>query len=366
MQDVAMRAGCSKNAVSLALRNHPRIGEATRKRIQELAKKMGYRPNPMVSALMAQTASRASKRSAGTVIGFLTHWPEGPNSGRQHPNTIQFLEGMQRRAEELGYGVEEFSTLAGHYTPERLHKVLMTLGIHGVVLVTMKCYREFQKLPREHYIAAGSSPELSACGISCANTDCYGNMVMAMKKLESLGYRRPGLVIKEYLDQLTNFQYRAGYTACAETSSRLTHLPTHCFHNSDELVPLRQWVETNRPDVIIGDIMVYEMLREIGLSIPGDVGFVISDHHHSHKGIAGFDSRLDLLGEACIDLVTSRLYRNEYGPPKNARTVVVHGDWIDGASLPARPSGAISKGTQSHPKRAMRKASTRRDSGREA
>lgn len=137
------------------------------------------------------------------------------------------------------------------------------------MLVTLASYREFLKLPREHYIAAGTSPELTACGISCANTDCFGNMV-------------------------------------------------------------------NRPDVVLGDFVVLQMLREIGLSIPGDLGFATSDHHHAYEGIAGFDSRLDLLGEASIDLVSSRLNRNEFGPPKNARTVVVHGEWIDGASLTNR------------------------------
>ncbi|MCX6970718.1 MAG: LacI family DNA-binding transcriptional regulator [Verrucomicrobia bacterium] len=339
MQDVAKRVGCSKNAVSLALRNSPQIGAATRKRIQELAKKMGYRPNPMVSALMAQNASRVSKSSAGTVIGFLTHWPEMKNNGRQHPNTIQFFAGMQRRAEELGYRVEEFSTWAGHFTPKRLHQVLMTRGIHGLVLATQECHEEFQKLPREHYIAAGSCPELTECGVSCAITDCFGNLVMAMKKLEFLGYRRPGLVISHFLDHHTNFQYRGGYDASAGTSSRMTGLPIHYVSRPDPRTSLRQWVEANRPDVVLGHFTTLQMLREIGFSIPGDLGFAILDRHHAHKGIAGFDSRLDLLGEACIDLITSRLNRNEFGPPKNARTIVVHGEWIDGASLPARLPG---------------------------
>jgi len=343
MQDVAKRAGCSKNTVSQALRNSPQIGKATRKRIQQLAKKMGYRPNPMVSALMAQNASRVGKGNAGNVIGFLTHWPDGEGIGRQHPNTLQMLEGMQRRAEELGYRVEEFSTWDGQFTPKRLHQILMTRRIHGLVLTTLACHEEFRKLPREHYIAAGSCPELTECGISCAITDCFGNMVMAMKKLESLGYRRPGLVINHGHDVHTNFQYRGGFAAWVGNSSRMTALPIYCFSHPDTRISLRQWVETNRPDVVIGDILVLELLREIGLSIPGDLGFATSDHHVSHRGIAGFDSRLDMVGEAVIDLITSRLYRNEFGPPKNARTVVVHGDWIDGASLPARLPGSSPK-----------------------
>jgi len=53
LAELAKLAGTSKATVSLALRDHHKISEATRKRIQELAKIHGYRVNPMVSAQMA-------------------------------------------------------------------------------------------------------------------------------------------------------------------------------------------------------------------------------------------------------------------------------------------------------------------------
>ena len=54
MQQIANVAGVSKSAVSLALRNDPRIPESTRFRIQKIAEKMGYRRNPVVDSLMTQ------------------------------------------------------------------------------------------------------------------------------------------------------------------------------------------------------------------------------------------------------------------------------------------------------------------------
>ena len=57
MQQIADAAGVSKSAVSLALRNDPRIPESTRKRIQTVADKMGYRRNPVVDSLMTQLRS---------------------------------------------------------------------------------------------------------------------------------------------------------------------------------------------------------------------------------------------------------------------------------------------------------------------
>lgn len=45
LKDIAEQSGCSKNTVSLALRNSKRISEATRKQIHRIAKKLGYIPN---------------------------------------------------------------------------------------------------------------------------------------------------------------------------------------------------------------------------------------------------------------------------------------------------------------------------------
>ena len=54
MLAVAERAGFSRATVSRALRNHPGIPEATRQRVVDAAAALGYRPNPLVAALMAQ------------------------------------------------------------------------------------------------------------------------------------------------------------------------------------------------------------------------------------------------------------------------------------------------------------------------
>ena len=50
-KDIAARFGCDKSTVSLALRGHPRIPDATRRQICKLAERMGYRPDPALSML---------------------------------------------------------------------------------------------------------------------------------------------------------------------------------------------------------------------------------------------------------------------------------------------------------------------------
>src|SRR5687768_9296979 len=99
MRELAALAGCSQTAVSLALRNHPRIPLSTRNRILAIAKKTGYTRDPLVSTLMTQLRS---SRKARTVekLAMLTWWDK---PGPQNPRGLALHEGMNERARHLGY-----------------------------------------------------------------------------------------------------------------------------------------------------------------------------------------------------------------------------------------------------------------------
>src|SRR5690606_18100520 len=53
LSDIAKQAEVHVTTVSLALRNHPRLPERTRKRIQKIAEELGYQPDPVLQALVA-------------------------------------------------------------------------------------------------------------------------------------------------------------------------------------------------------------------------------------------------------------------------------------------------------------------------
>ncbi|RYD40551.1 MAG: LacI family DNA-binding transcriptional regulator, partial [Verrucomicrobiaceae bacterium] len=63
---LAKRLGLSESTVSRALKGDTRIGEETRARVAKLAADLGYRPNPMISALMAVRGKRGGSE-VGTV-----------------------------------------------------------------------------------------------------------------------------------------------------------------------------------------------------------------------------------------------------------------------------------------------------------
>ena len=58
LRDIAKAVGLSHVAVSLALRDSPRVSPARRAKVKAMAKKLGYRPDPMLASLAAYRQSK--------------------------------------------------------------------------------------------------------------------------------------------------------------------------------------------------------------------------------------------------------------------------------------------------------------------
>ena len=58
LKDIAEKAEVSKNTVSLALRDSPKIKPSTKSKIQKIAMELGYTPNPRVNEAMGAMTPR--------------------------------------------------------------------------------------------------------------------------------------------------------------------------------------------------------------------------------------------------------------------------------------------------------------------
>ena len=78
LRDLAKKLGVSHTTVSLALREHHSITPARRQEVKRLAEKLGYRPDPFLSALSAyrlqnrpasfHSCKRRLKSAAGSCV----------------------------------------------------------------------------------------------------------------------------------------------------------------------------------------------------------------------------------------------------------------------------------------------------------
>src|SRR3954470_23768026 len=107
MAEIAQRLRVASSTVSRALRDDPRIGAEMREKIKATATKMGYAPNPLVSALMANRRRRGGA-GAVDVIALVTNYGGGA-AWRTKDVCRWEYEGIQRRARELGFRLETFA-----------------------------------------------------------------------------------------------------------------------------------------------------------------------------------------------------------------------------------------------------------------
>ena len=104
MARVAQAAGVATSTVSKALRDDPTIPPERRDEIRRVAKRLGYRPNPMVAALMARLHSQR-RRNDPYHIAWLDLWANEQEAARTSDFKLM-LRGANDRAAELGYNIE--------------------------------------------------------------------------------------------------------------------------------------------------------------------------------------------------------------------------------------------------------------------
>jgi LacI family transcriptional regulator len=333
MRTIAERANCSQMTVSKALRNAPGISQSTREKIRKLARSMGYTPNPLVSALMASRGGRRGESESGMVIAVVR--TTLPPDQIEHPNVDQILQGIRERASETGFLTDDFRLGPLGVDGRALHKVLRARGIRGMILLPLSADATFEGIPFANYAVGSVGSASIAQKLPNVDGDCFGNMLLAVRRLEGLGYRRPGLVMSAGLEEITDLRYHGGFIAAVESSPNLTQLPIHLLWHLGTRMTLGEWFNQNNPDVIISGLETLPFLEAAGIQIPRDTAFAVIDRHSQMNQLAGFATHFEMIGSVAVDLVTSQLYRNEFGLPQYPKRVVVPGAWIDGLSAPA-------------------------------
>ena len=333
MQDIATQAGVGKATVSLALRDDPRIRPETRRKIKEVADRLGYRSNPTVANLMAQLrASREPKFQA--TLAFLNASPNDKELKSQ--STFQsWLRGARERAYTLGYEIDYFWLHEPDITPERRLKILQSRTIRGMILAAVfddSSIDPEDEILFNNFASVATGRKLVDPSPHYACNDHYDTAIKATAQIYKKGYSRPGLVISEKLDRAVEFRFSAGYTSAQKVPEAKTILPV--LYLTDEAA-FGNWFKKAQPDAIITDNVI---LREWIKKLPGGekVGFVHLDWDPELIGWAGTNQNNDKVGSAAVDMIVGQIHRNESGLPAFPKALLVRSTWVEGESLPSK------------------------------
>lgn len=327
MADVAKAVGVSLMTVSLALRNSPRLPEGTRKRIQQVARELGYRQCPLVSALMARLRGARMREKHVPLIAYIDGggWP-----GRTNEHALaRFREGAAACARERGYGFERFRWGPEGMTEARLVQVLASRGYLGVVFAP-------QPQANTRLEADWSAFALAAIGYSIVAPQLYrsvnhqkDSLECALREVRRRGYRRIGLLLTANENQRTSGNWLAAFLLVG-SSRRKGEVFSHlvCPDDVDISADVIRWVHRFHLQVILtarrdGAALLRQDRRQRGPTVPL-VQLHLADDMRGHAGI---DQNNEAVGAAAVNLVIEQIQAGQFGVPPLPKTVLVPGSW---------------------------------------
>lgn len=323
---VARAAGVSLTAASMALRNHPRIGADTRRRVQATARKLGYKPDPHLSRLMLYLSAKKAVKYQET-IGFLSdnaHLDEW----RGYSQADYYL-GASDRANELGYRVEIFHLRAPGLTDSNLSRTLRSRGIRGLLTSAFREPNAALGLDWRHFATVACGYSLASPVVDRTTTDYYRAMLMVTEKLAAEGRRRIGLCLNLSDDTKVLHLWQSAFLLFQHRLPSSLKLPIH--EVSEAKADIRAWLKKARPDAIISAGCDFPQLieRTAGRPAPASIGYVNMNIHHADARSRGVDQDSYLVGwHACSHLV-ALLHRNEVGLPAHPQITFTEFRWVE-------------------------------------
>jgi LacI family transcriptional regulator len=333
-QSIADEVGLSKMAVSKALRNHASIPPATRARIVEAAERLGYRPNPMVTAYL--TSLRQNREPLKTANLAYLEPPRADLVAPRSESLEQLYQGARRRAEELGFTLVPFP-LAEEVSSARASAILRAQGILGVLLAPVARVGVEPALEWDRMTYAALGHSLRHSHVHRAASHQFHAMETVLEQLRARGFRRVGFVADAAQEERIGYVWSSVYARYyLETPPEERVEPlTLTYEMARQGEVFLRWVERERPEVVITDPpRRVQWLRDGGYRVPGEIGVVTLGWSSSHPEVTGMRKDLEAVGAAGIELVANQLNRNERGLPARPQTVLVTGDWVEGETVP--------------------------------
>lgn len=328
LRQVAEKAGVSAMTVSRAFRPEASVDPQMRRRILDLARKLGYEPDPHVSSVM-RAFVRRSRPDYRETLAFV---------GERRPTPSSFgeraFDGARQRAENLGYRMEPFWMKEMHLTFARLKRVLRHRNIRGLLLCP------FDSSPHMHVrldwhryalVAVGSS--LWKPRINRAQPHHYMGMILALRSIRRISHGKIAFLISNLLHARSQGAYVSSFLTNQAASPRdlLGRIYRYTVWDPKRVLA---WLKRVEPDVLLfAEPDNIPSLRKALTGSQKKIGIASLDVWENMADVAGIDQHSDIIGAQAVDVVLNEIRLGEWGVPKHPKTLMLEGSWRDGASL---------------------------------
>ncbi len=337
LQDIADIAQVSRTTVSLALRGYPKISLAMRNKVNALAQKLGYRPNPLLAAHMTALRTRCPQNTGQCLAFVCSRSLREVEADTKRPVRYYF-RGARARAAEFGYNLEFFNLKDDGMTERRLSQILVSRGIRGVIVAPLTEGRGVSdvKLDWDAFALATIEHTFVEPRLHKVCNDEFSTVGRTIQRLLDHGFQRIGIALRSEMDDHANHFWLAGYQAfqaLTKSKHRVPHFITPHWNKP----AFARWFKRWRPEAIItinDDIVNW--LREMDVRVPENVSCVTLYWKEDRPQLSGYYQSHELSAAGAVDLVVSQLNRNERGLPETEKTMLTQAVWREGNTLRPR------------------------------
>lgn len=318
-QAIAKRLGVSRSTVTRALKGDRRISARQRECILGVAEEMGYRPNPLINALMAQI-SRGRVRSAPVSFAYVY---DSRRPGFVFSDTKNLLTTLKCEADARGYDFSSHNFASGQSTASRFSDILYARGVSGLLLDYSSC-DELWKYERFSTVSLGfrfDNPPLHF-----VTEDYFATSWHAASILRQKGFCRIGLALDSAFVGHSFYRYIGGFLAQQHASNFSDASESlYCSTPDNPNKSFSHWCRTFRPDsVICGPGLV-----EHGIARVYKGTICLLSKTTDRGGFCGMsDTMPDVVAQGVL-LLSRMIERGEVGVPDHQAGRVVESSWID-------------------------------------
>jgi DNA-binding LacI/PurR family transcriptional regulator len=304
IKDISEICGVSPGTVDRALNNRPGINPKTKAKILETARKLNYRPDHR-----ARSLARGKTMTIGVILFDL-----------RNRSFAQMMNGIERRARELGYFVD--LALSGKDPAKEIALIdrLVQRNVDGLILFTVnkgeqfEAYLEHLRLPIVT-ICNRLSDRWAYVGIDDRQAMKDATLHAIAKGYERIIYICPPLRKRQTINIYTQEERLKGLLAGCEEGN-LRHEPI-IVQEKNYLDSIKRIDLRNGPRTAIlcstdyYALEVVNMFRQLRIGIPGDVGLVGFDNvdflKYVNPSLTTIEYAVEEIGERAVDSLVTEL-----------------------------------------------------------
>lgn len=332
LQQIAQKLGLSLSTVSRCLRGDPRFARDTIAQVRQVADELGYRPDPMLSALAGYRERKRQKLPQAT-LAWLHPYPA--NDPKKRHRFSETFAGASTRAEQLGYRLLPLA-LADTSDVPAAQRIITARGIEGAAIYAMHLAPSCMTLDFSRLAVVSVGYLFEKPRFHAIAPHYFRNALVALDELMRRDSKRIGLVLFNDADIRAGHLVRAAFGYCREIISHVAWIPplvlTTGLHSATK--QFRQWCLLHQPDAILtDDWFVTEELLHLGLRVADDVNVALTDTAHATALGSGIFENPRIIGARAIEQLVGFVQQREYGVPSTVQHTFVEGDWSEGQTV---------------------------------